>query len=51
MLILDVEVLAPGDKVGYRIGNPINNDNKSRLECVPTCNTSIATSYQISNSN
>jgi len=51
MLILDIEVLFPGNEVGYRIGNPTNTDNKSQLEYVTTSNTSTATSYQTSNSN
>lgn len=51
MLILDIEVLFPGNEVGYRVGNPTNTDNKLRLEYVTTSNTSTATSYQTSNSN
>lgn len=51
MLILDIEVLIPGNEVGYRIVNPINTDCESRLEYVTTPNTSTATSYQTSNSN
>ncbi|EFN70726.1 Replication protein A 70 kDa DNA-binding subunit [Camponotus floridanus] len=50
MLILDIEVLFPGNEVGYKIGNPTNTDNKSRLEYVTTSNTSTATSCQTSNS-
>lgn len=51
MLILDIEVLFPGNEVGHKIGSSTNTDNKSQLECVTTSNTSTATSYQTSNNN
>lgn len=50
MLILDIEVLFPGNEVGHRIDSSTNTDNKS-LECVTTPNTSTATSYQTGNNN
>lgn len=49
MLVLDIEVLVPGSKVGCKIGNPIKTDGKSEPECVTTSNTSTATSCQTSN--
>ncbi|KAL6438135.1 hypothetical protein ACFW04_004397 [Cataglyphis niger] len=42
MLVLDIEVLVPGSKVGCKIGNPIKTDGKSEPKCVTASNTSTS---------
>lgn len=49
MLILGIEVLVPGDKVGSKIGNPTNIEMKSESESTSTststCTSGATTAY------
>jgi len=47
MVILSIDVIAPGDEVGHKIGNPTNAENKTEPEPMKP-NTSAATQRQIS---
>lgn len=42
MVILSIDVVAPGSEVGHKIGNPTNADNKAEPESAKMANASTA---------
>jgi len=48
MVILSIDVIAPGNEVGHKIGNPTNAESKTEPESTMKPNTSTAAQRQIS---